>query len=287
MKKIITILIVILLISSNLIGANAATSDILMDEENGYTYKVLSDGTLEITEYSGTATEITLPEEFNGYKVTSVGGFAFSKNNTIENLIIPASIEAIGFRAFEHLECLKTVEIFGDKSWIENNEINPYNGNRAFSGCANLTSVILHDGISILGNKSFYWCESLKEIHIPVTVGEIKNESIGYNKFTSGNTPNVSKDITFKIYGYENSIAEVYANKNDMVFVSTGNLIEDYMLDVNYDNNINAEDALLVLKHAAKISELDYNQNMISDANDDDTNNASDALEILKQAAGL
>ena len=57
--------------------------------------------------------------------------------------------------------------------------------------------------------------------------------------------------------------------------------------DVNADGNINAQDALLVLKHAAKIEELDEVQQLAADVVADESINAKDALQILKKAAHI
>lgn len=57
--------------------------------------------------------------------------------------------------------------------------------------------------------------------------------------------------------------------------------------DVNMDNAVNASDALLVLKHASKLTILDKEQIALANVNEDSSVNASDALLILKFAAQL
>lgn len=57
--------------------------------------------------------------------------------------------------------------------------------------------------------------------------------------------------------------------------------------DINEDNTVNAVDALLILKHAARINILHANQISVADLNDDSDVNAFDALEILKIVAML
>lgn len=57
--------------------------------------------------------------------------------------------------------------------------------------------------------------------------------------------------------------------------------------DVNGDGDINATDTLSVLKHAAKISTLNSNQQSMADVNKDGKLNATDALWILKYAARI
>ncbi len=46
-------------------------------ESGEYTYALLDDGTVEITKYKGSAKELDLPCELDGYPVTSIGDGAF------------------------------------------------------------------------------------------------------------------------------------------------------------------------------------------------------------------
>lgn len=57
--------------------------------------------------------------------------------------------------------------------------------------------------------------------------------------------------------------------------------------DVNTDGNVAADDALLVLKHAAKLITLTEEQLVIADMNNDVLVDAQDALMILQRAAGI
>ena len=59
------------------------------------------------------------------------------------------------------------------------------------------------------------------------------------------------------------------------------------MGDVDADTYVTASDALLVLKHAAKINILEGDPLTAADVNEDTLVDSSDALEILKYAAGL
>lgn len=57
--------------------------------------------------------------------------------------------------------------------------------------------------------------------------------------------------------------------------------------DVDYNNAVDAKDALAVLKHAAKISELDADTLVVADVTGDTGVDAKDALDILKYAAKI
>lgn len=72
----------------------------------------------------------------------------------------------------------------------------------------------------------------------------------------------------------------------DLVYDDT-NVVSTELGDVDANDSINATDALAVLKHAAKISNLNDMQLLVADTSRDGNINASDALLILKYAAKL
>ncbi len=64
-------------------------------------------------------------------------------------------------------------------------------------------------------------------------------------------------------------------------------MVETYSLgDVNGDQNVSAQDALLVLKYAVGKANLTDNQFQAAEVTGDGFLNAVDALEILKYAVG-
>lgn len=70
-----------------LVGWNAgAVKEVRAESYNGYAYSVGEDGGVCITKYSGSETELVIPGEIEGKKVTSIGDFAFSDCSS--NLVI-------------------------------------------------------------------------------------------------------------------------------------------------------------------------------------------------------
>lgn len=65
-------------------------------EENGFTYNVLDDGTVEITRYTGTDAQITIPSEIDGKSVTSIGDQAFISCTEITSVVIPEGVKKSG-----------------------------------------------------------------------------------------------------------------------------------------------------------------------------------------------
>lgn len=127
-------------------------------------------------------------------------------------------------------------------------------------------TLIVSEGIRILRFRIHAW-ESLNDIYLPKTLVEF---STGINK---------SQDITIHSYGM--SIGENLASIHDKNFV----MVEEFLLgDIDLNGILNAEDALSVLRMAAKISPK---YKWSADINADGNVDAADALHILKTAAKL
>ena len=97
-----------------------------------FEYDILDDGTVEITDYSGSAENIDIPAEIDGKSVTGIGNSAFENCTSLTSITIPHSVTSIG--------------------------------NDAFSGCASLTSIEIPDSVTEMGNDAFFGCSSLMTI---------------------------------------------------------------------------------------------------------------------------
>ena len=119
-------------------GAVDAVGDEEDDDDNeenekyGYDYIVLNDGTVEIRHcYKKGITEVTIPSEIEGRKVTSIGESAFAYCKKIQKVEIPDTVTNIGASAFKGCECLTDLVIpnsvtsvgnsaFTFTAWLEN-----------------------------------------------------------------------------------------------------------------------------------------------------------------------
>lgn len=82
-----------------------------------YTYIKNTDGTAIITAYSGSETSIVLPAMLDGCGVVGIGAGAFSENETITSLTLPADLETIDEYAFAYCTSLSRIDIPGKKLW--------------------------------------------------------------------------------------------------------------------------------------------------------------------------
>ena len=76
-----------------------------------YESKVLDDGTVEITGYNGSASNVDIPPEIDGKKVTSIGEEAFKSSTSITCLTIPDGVTNIGKNAFYYCTNLSKITL--------------------------------------------------------------------------------------------------------------------------------------------------------------------------------
>ncbi len=98
--------------NGNFVISEAATITVLVNQftENGVTYYILSDTTVEVKSYNGDASSVTIPSTVRGYTVVRVGDGAFAGNDALASIDLPDSIQTIGSRAFANCPSLKEVK---------------------------------------------------------------------------------------------------------------------------------------------------------------------------------
>lgn len=149
-----------------------------------WNYKKLEDGTTQITNYKGEATEIEIPYAIGKSVVTVIGGYAFSPDseratNTkarrkISKVILPESILRIGDSAFRN--CKSLAEIKLPSGLIEI-------GANAFRGCRALTNITIPDNVAQIGENVFCNCRSLEAINLsPDNSGFVLDGDILYDR---------------------------------------------------------------------------------------------------------
>ena len=136
-----------------------------------FEYEVLSeeDKTCEITDYTGEATELTIPSELDGYTVTSIGGSAFKYCNFL-SAKIPDSVTSIGISAFY--------------------------------SCDSLTSVTIPNSVTSIGEMAFYNCTSLTNITVANSNPNYSSENgvlFNKDKTTLIQYPTGKTDISYTI----------------------------------------------------------------------------------------
>ena len=107
-----------------LCGGIGMTAQAEEETYNGFTYVYESwSDTITILGYKGNKTEIVIPGEIKGKKVTKIGELAFMGCKNLKSIIIPEGVTRIS--------------------------------NQAFAGCSGLTSIPMPDSITHISDAEF------------------------------------------------------------------------------------------------------------------------------------
>ena len=166
MKKIISLVLTLTLLVSVFNCVSFTTNAATTGTYNGFTYSI-ENGEVTITDYTGSATTVTIPSKISDYPVTTIGNRAFIWCG-LTSVTIPNSVTTIGEYAFCRCESLTSVTIPNSVTTI---------GNSAFSHCGSLTSVTIPNSVTTIGDYAFYECSGLTSVTIPNSVTTIGNSA--------------------------------------------------------------------------------------------------------------
>ena len=112
--------------------------------------------------------KVTIPEEVNGYSVTSIGDYAFDYCSKLTAVNIPNSVTRIGYKAFYGCSGLTSLTIPNSVTRIDIS---------AFQGCSGLTSVTIPNSVKYIYDYAFSGCSGLPSITIPKNVEHIGSDA--------------------------------------------------------------------------------------------------------------
>ena len=190
-RKIISLLLSILMIITSVplmaLNSFAASS-------GDYEYELLKDGTAQIKHYKGSETEIEIPSEIDGHRVTFISSGAFKGCTSLTSVTIPDSITEIYPFVLDECDSLCTINVAAnnmnyssengvlfdkektllirypqkknDKTYTIPDSVTEINSS-AFSGCTLIENVIIPDSTTFVGRWAFEACTSL----ISITIG--------------------------------------------------------------------------------------------------------------------
>lgn len=150
-------------------SGNPAVEDAAKDAANEQLFDfefILNNTAVIVTDYKGTAADVTIPSRYKGKPVTMIDHAAFHDNSAVTSVTIPDSVTAIPDYAFGFCSQLTNISIPNSVTFI---------GFSAFNSCTSLKSITLPSSLSTIQSYAFYNCGNLKTIHIPVSVTSIGN----------------------------------------------------------------------------------------------------------------
>ena len=136
-----------------------------------------------------TLKKVVITGETGEKKLEKVDSKAFYGCSSINNIILPKTVTAIGESAFEGCSALTKMNIPALVSGI---------GNSAFAGTA-LESATIPSGVVNIGDKLFYNCSNLSSLTFGKNVQSIGNEAfVGCNSLTSLNVASLEQWLSFE-----------------------------------------------------------------------------------------
>ena len=237
--------------------------------------------------------------------VKRIGAKAFQSSSSPDEIVLPESVEEIGYRAFygcsADVNIPEGVKAIAEEAFFASNitkAIVPESiteiGYRTFAS-ASIDEIDLPYGLTIIGKDAFM-NNPVKSVVIPGTVTTIEDGAFNSCYYLSDIT--IPESVTYMgeelfdycsedliIYGKEGSVAEKYAKDHNIKFASLSS--EVLMGDSDKDGRITVKDATLIQKHTAGIVTLGEAAVSVSDVTGDGKVNVKDATLIQKFVAGI
>ena len=193
--------------------------------DGNFDYVLQDDGTVWITLYRSIADEVIIPSTIDGYPVSAIKHFG----SGAKKVVIEDGIEAIHSGAFSS-SYLTSIVIPDSVTEI---------GDEAFYQCSSLTELSLPNHLQSIGTHAFKGCSGLTDIVIPYTVSEIgtgafeKCTGLKTMTFNGSHTEvdrllGSSDNIDVTIYCYGNSSAERYAKNTGVKYIGMSPSVGDF-----------------------------------------------------------
>lgn len=190
------------------------------NEEVEYTYATNENG-ITLEGYIGNSTEIVIPSQIDGKKVTCIGQYAFGFANNakeITSVTIPDTVETIDDYAFNWCKKLKDVNIPSSVKKI---------GKRAFCNTA-LETITIPESVTSIGNEAFSDCKNLNNINLSKKI-----TSIGANAFNGVGlkTIRLPDDITYVGTNAFKGVEKIVVNKGTTTEATLNRLGVEYEIN--------------------------------------------------------
>ena len=313
MRKIISILLAILIISMCSINVMAADINSELCGKTVMTigdwvYEAINGGSYwELDEYKGNGGDVTIPRIVNDKMVVSIGSHCFLNNTTVKNVTTSSPLWTVDDYAFlnctsiESFECNFALKEIGVGAFLGTSALKSINledsvvteiSPHAFMS-SGIVSVKLPETCTTIKHDAFSQCPNLKDVEISNSVTSIDSKAFA-------SCPNLKAviipdsvteidDTAFDgcsgdmfIICNSNSYAATYAASKNIDVLELDNPVYG---DSNADGNVNILDATAIQRY--KIGEQELNEYGIrcADVNHDGSITVRDATLIQMKIA--
>ena len=204
-------------------------------DDNGVTWSyTLNNSEATINGASKTSGDLVIPSTVNGYTVTDIGSNAFKDCSGLTSVTIPSSVTTIGSYAFRGCSGLKKVIVPDLAAWcgisFSNYSSNPlYYAHRLYSDeYTKITSLVIPEGVTRIGDYAFYYCTGLTSVTIPEGMESIGDKAFYYcTGLTSVTIPSCVTSIGPETFSGCTGLTSVTINSDSILsktFTSSSNL---------------------------------------------------------------
>lgn len=138
---------------------------------------------------------------------------AFWNCYALEVAKLPDSLNYIGPYAFENCNSIYNIEIPRPVKRL---------GDGAFSACSLLETVTFHEGLEYIGEEAFF-ATLIADVDLPNSINYLGKRAFAYGAGeVLMDAPSDNKMPGFEIHGYDGSLAEIYAEENELIFENLG-----------------------------------------------------------------
>ena len=163
-----------------------------------YAYIMNDDGTISVSGYTGSDTDLTVPGLIDGYVVTGIADHAFEANADIKSITLPNGLITIGESAFSDCSSLTTVVIPDTVGTIRRG---------AFISCTALTTLDIPASVTEIMEEAFTGCAALKDLTVESSTVEFTNWWVDTDEIPSDLTITCTKDSKIAAWAEKNNVA--------------------------------------------------------------------------------
>lgn len=212
MRRVFLLLVVLVLCVT---CANAEQKGNKTYKSGDFEYALTSDGNAILVGFTGKGTELTIPKKVNGKPVTGIADEAFHLCSSLKSVHIPNNVVEVGTNPFVWCSSLSEVSVNMDHSTLA--MIDDVLFDKTEKRLIYYPSPFVRkyyeipNGISIIGDKSFYGSKWLKGVEIPESIKSIGEYAFyGCSDLDNVNIPNSIATISKGAFYACDSMKNIY-----------------------------------------------------------------------------
>jgi len=226
-KKISVMIAALLLMLASVVPAFSATTveyaeipaTVVPTTDDGFEYEV-EDNKVTITDYSGDASEIVIPEKIEGYPVTALGYSAINYCDSVKSITIPACVEEISSQAIYWCDSLTEIKVDKNNKVYDSREncnaIIETKTNSLIIGCE---GTVIPKSVTSIGEHAFYYCE-IESVELSSNIKSIGDYAFYGTDLTSITIPHSVESIGEKAFSACEYLYKIKVDKNNSVYDS-------------------------------------------------------------------